>query len=287
MARRRRGFPYQMLYQRIGALKLVGNLLEARFERLPEKRRGEKAPKRKGTNKHWTRQSRMRLYRRIVELSKFIEDGYSYAITLTYRERTPEESKKDLNRLHMRLRRKLKGKSWCCLWKMEFQKRGTIHYHLILNTKQPFKGIIEWISKAWAEITGDPQLAITGTSVQRIETSTLEYCTLYIIGHMQAFAKEYQNIAPEDITWVGRWWGIWNRPKQAKIEIAVTWEQFQFIKRQLRKIRRYISTRARRYYWTHADSESVYRIITLALETYTRFRHAQAATFPYRHAAPP
>lgn len=287
MGARKGRFPFHLIYQSAGTLKIVGNLLEARFERLPEKRRGERAPRRKGTNRYWTRQSRMRLYRRVVELSKALSEGHSYAICLTYQQRTPEESKKDLNRLNMRLKRKLKGQKWCCIWKMEFQRRGTVHYHLILSTERPFTGIIEWISKAWAEITKDPQLAITGTCVQRIETSTLEYCTLYIIGHMQAFAKEYQTIAPEEVQWTGRWWGIWNRPKQMMVEITITWEQFHAIKRQLKKLRRYISTRARAYYWTHCENETVYRIITWALETYTRFRHAKAAKFPYRYANPP
>ena len=112
-----------ILYQATGILTLKGALLQAKIERLKEERRGEPKPRGKVQNV-WSRQSRARLAKTLFQLLPALRVGYNYAITLTYRQRTPEESKQDLRKLYKRLQYLLKNQSWFAIWKMESQTQG-------------------------------------------------------------------------------------------------------------------------------------------------------------------
>jgi len=225
-----------ILYEATGILTLQGALLQAYIKRLKEERKGENNKRGKVQN-IWSRQSRNRLAKTLFSLLPAMRVGYNYAITLTYRQRTPEESKQDLRTLHMRIRRLLQNQSWFALWKMEFQLRGMVHYHILLHTQYEMnlKELRTYISHAWAKITGDEQLAITGTRVDRIEIRKVEHAMLYLLGHATSLRKEYQNQA--QVEWTGRRWGVWNKPKLPKLTMPITFRQMHQLKRTLAKVR--------------------------------------------------
>ena len=220
------------IYRRRCLLVKEGELLCGKIEPLPVPKANRGGGRRQAVKSKWSRQSRNRLLKTLVSIAK-IERKHIYGITLTYRERTVEESKRDLNCLKKRLRRKL-GSEWHAVWKMEFQRRGAVHYHIALFTNTPITR--EWVSETWAEITGDPQLSITGTRVDRLNIESVQQLLFYIGGHASKPLKEYQNENREG-GWTGRWWGIWNKPKLQKQAVRVTWEKYNYIKRQIRKIR--------------------------------------------------
>jgi len=74
-------------------------------------------------------------------------------ITLTYARNMadPVRSERDLQVLFQRMERVFGRVSM--FWRRERQKRGAIHYHLLLLGR----GFVpkEWLAAAWADITGD------------------------------------------------------------------------------------------------------------------------------------
>jgi len=246
-----------------GTVELIyrGALLEVKVKQ-PWRVKGAVA-KRKGVGSVWSRQSRARLAKCVFELFPAFREGSNYAITLTYQQRTPSESKRDLRCLRMRLSRYLQEREWFALWKMEFQKRGVVHYHIILNINQEvsLKVLREWISGVWAEITGDPQLAITGTRVDKVNIERMEQVLIYVVGHAMTKKKDYQNRS-DGTLWTGRWWGTWNKPKEPEIKIQLTFQQSQQLKRQFAKIRP-IRKKSDRSYWVYCEKQMLERILNL------------------------
>ena len=267
-----------ILYQATGILTLKGALLQAKIERLKEERRGEPKPRGKVQNV-WSRQSRARLAKTLFQLLPALRVGYNYAITLTYRQRTPEESKQDLRKLYKRLQYLLKNQSWFAIWKMESQLRGIVHYHILLHTEYEMNllQLRTYISHAWAEITGDTQLAITGTRVDRIEIRKVEQAMIYILGHATSLRKAYQNQAQHE-EWTGRWWGVWNKPKLPTFQMPITFQQLHQLKRCLAKIRP-IPKRCQSSFWTYCEPELFLHLIEALFDiqegamTNTRQRH--------------
>jgi transposase len=136
----------------------------------------------------------------------------------------------------MRLRRYLKDNPWFALWKMEFQQRGTVHYHIVLNVQNtvPISEMRTFVSNAWSEIVQDPQLAITGTRVDEISLESVRQVIFYLVGHATTHRKDYQNSALR-ADWVGRWFGVWNPPEVPAVEVTITESELHRLKRTLAK----------------------------------------------------
>lgn len=78
-----------------------------------------------------------------------------YFITLTYPKKYPkerEEYKSDLDTFLKRLKRSYGNLEY--LWRLEAQRRGAPHYHLLVyfEKKVHVKQLIEWVSKNWYEV---------------------------------------------------------------------------------------------------------------------------------------
>jgi len=147
--------------------------------------------------------------RRMRQLLSSIErdahkNGGGLFLTLTYH--TSEPTGKDVkNHLHafvQRLRRKWKGSKWSLVWRLEYQKRGAPHIHMLIwGVRYERK---EWFKRCWHEITGETSNdhAEMGAWVERMpEGSKL---SSYVSKYM---AKA--GTAPEG--WQGRIWGVRNR----------------------------------------------------------------------------
>lgn len=129
------------------------------------------------------------------------------------------------------------GEPWCGVWKLEFQRRGAPHFHLLqivphgtagdkrnkssrgrrlLGEGLPFRS---WLSLIWADIvgsTGDDRKnhELSGTAVDFAEGAKArnpKAAAAYFSKHGAYASKEYQNEVPE--LWikngssVGRFWG--------------------------------------------------------------------------------
>jgi hypothetical protein len=249
--------------------KLVhqGALLQAKIDPSKSKRppvnqcRPQRRAKRGPVRRVWSRKSRANFIKTVLKLTPSFSQGTNYSITLTYREREPRESKGDLHTFRMRLRRYLKDNPWFALWKMEFQQRGTVHYHIVLNVQNtvPISEMRTFVSNAWSEIVQDPQLAITGTRVDEISLESVRQVIFYLVGHATTHRKDYQNCALHT-DWVGRWFGVWNPPEVSAVEVSITESELHRLKRTLAKIRP-ISPCAKYSYWAACDESLFNRIV--------------------------
>lgn len=149
----------------------------------------------------FSRASRKRLY---LLLNSLKEDAIrkSLFVTLTYRKENvePVRCKKHLKSFLQAMRRTYP--SYSAIWKLEFQKRGSPHYHIIV-----FGRYIpaNWVAETWNRIAedGDKLHLAAGTEVRpvRRSDSALAYVGKYM-------AKLHDGGQAEN--W-GRFWGVHNR----------------------------------------------------------------------------
>jgi len=125
--------------------------------------------------------------------------NYQVMVTLTYPDVFPSvvESKQHLNNFLQALYRDDGVKS--VLWVMEFQQRGAVHYHLLID-KQFITH--ERIALMWFAATKGASNVLAGTRTERIvEKSGLSgYLSKYL-------SKNYQKIAAKGMQ-TGRYWGV-------------------------------------------------------------------------------
>lgn len=160
----------------------------------------------RGEIREFSRKSRTRLQQTLCALPiQHVGRGVLF-ITLTYPAEYPgtwQIWKKHLDTWIKRLRRRLPA---CAgVWKLEPQKRGAPHFHLLL-VGTPFIAR-KWLSRSWFEVVGshDDKHLVAGTNVQlaRSHRGVVAYAAKYVAKHEQL---------PEE--WaggVGRWWGVFNR----------------------------------------------------------------------------
>lgn len=151
----------------------------------------------------FSKRSRSRMLKRFAQLDS-ISLSRSLFVTLTYPRVFPLEpstTKVHLDRFGKRLRRTFPNAS--AIWKLEYQKRGAPHFHLIVMGV-PFLAR-QWLSRAWYQVVGsdDRRHFRAGTQVQRCD-SAKKAC---------AYASKYVAKVSEDVpSWhAGRFWGAIGR----------------------------------------------------------------------------
>ena len=119
------------------------------------------------------------------------------------------------------------------MWKLEPQKRGAPHFHLLLCLKGSYSDDVlndlrKFIALAWYEIVGSsqPTHLMAGTSVEPVETwnGVKHYTSKYL-------AKEFDgNEVPE--WWdCGRFWGVVGKIPTDIHEVRLSQKQFYAIRR--------------------------------------------------------
>lgn len=102
----------------------------------------------------FTKQSRLRLLRKLAELSPPAIDGFRIRVTfLTLTARAyyhPMEFKRLMRAFLKRLGRK--APRLAAVWRLEYQERGAPHVHLILYNA-PYVDKV-WIQESWGEVIG-------------------------------------------------------------------------------------------------------------------------------------
>lgn len=127
--------------------------------------------------------------------------GMPLFVTLTYPKNYPtvERSKRDFKVWLARLRRFV-GVGASALWRLELQRRGAPHYHLLLWGVDSLS--FSWVAKSWYDVcgTGDEKHLAAGTRVERIRTRN---GAIFYVSKYCAKVDDYQT--------VGRVWGFWGR----------------------------------------------------------------------------
>lgn len=192
----------------------------------------------RGEIKGFSRKSRQRLMRLIatIDTSKVI--GRPVFLTLTYPKEYSEsykDWKRDINVFFKRLYRYNPHLS--AIWKLEFQKRGAPHFHLMIFNTDPARIYINHkvfsniCAVYWYEVVNsrDYNHYKAGINYQPIETykAVRSYVSKYI-------AKTSASLDDDDIILkVGRFFGTHNKDALpiSQVEVELTEEEFLLLRR--------------------------------------------------------
>jgi hypothetical protein len=154
-------------------------------------------------------------------------------VTLTYPRAWPgdwRKWKRDLDVMLRRLARRFPA--FGAIWKLEPQKRGAPHFHLLV-VGIPFIGKV-WMSRAWFEVvrSADPKHLAAGTQVQLARSHR------GVVSYAAKYAAKRQQLPPDWQEGVGRWWGVAGRSNLGIVWcwVALTDGQYWAAVRVLRQL---------------------------------------------------
>lgn len=183
----------------------------------------------RGEVKTFSNKSRRRLFQKMGRLQK---RALPLFVTLTYPMDFPSAraSKRDLDALWKRVIRRFPHSA--AIWKLEPQKRGAPHFHLLIWGIE-YAHLVLWIKNAWYEVvnSGDEKHLRAGTRVEVIRSwrGALSYASKYI-----------GKVDPDRGDWdqPGRFWGVLGRdnaPWAERIRATFTEKQAVTLIRYLRR----------------------------------------------------
>lgn len=166
---------------------------------------------RRGKIGYFSRGSRRRMLGMIAE----IRDNFEGAlfVTLTYPSEYPTDPrifKRHLDNFLKRIARYFEDTRG--IWRLEFQRRGAPHYHLLLwGINENLTWIRRYIAKVWYEVvhSGDGKHARAGTNVQRIESR--KHAGRYVSKYAAKEQDTPMIPATGEVIAPGRYWGYWGQ----------------------------------------------------------------------------
>lgn len=226
-----------------GGLSTVHNVTVPRggdvitVEGLPSQSSGKKSYAKRGDVQEFTKASRRRQLRAIAEINQD-EAGLPTFITLTYPLEWPRDGhvvKEHLRAFRMALDRRF-PESWG-MWRLEYQRRGAPHFHLLLwgvQFEDAERWALErgWLSFTWYRIcrSGDLKHLAAGTRWEAVRSwrGVRSYCAKYL-----GKAGE----VPEGVERCGRFWGKIGAAKWMVeiIKAVVPRSRIQRLKRMMRR----------------------------------------------------
>jgi len=201
--------------------------------------------KKRGKITGFSSASRRRLLKTLFSLTEYPE----HFITLTYPKEFPLDSRKwkrDIDTFEKALKRAF-PRAWF-VWKLEPQKRGAPHFHLLGSFRQTsltYRALCEWLSYTWYRIvgSGDVKHLKAGTNIKLPDSKVAvrKYISKYT-------GKTFTlDDLPDCWGEPGRFWGIIGRanfPKRDALYLDLDFNEFvqvrRFLKRWLRSIARRI-----------------------------------------------
>lgn len=169
-------------------------------------RRG--SPHRRGIVLGFSAGARRRLMRKIAMLRVDVRPLF---VTMTYPGEfasDPKQWKVDLDDLAQRFRRAYPEGAF--IWRLEPQKRGAPHFHLLVYGVSLDADLAGWWRDAWYTVvgSGDERHLVHGVELEAIRSArgVRSYVSKYIAKKQVALAAEVD----DEIDWslVGRWWGV-------------------------------------------------------------------------------
>jgi len=213
--------------QPIMTLAIGGSVLKLRAAKVP---RGPRPDVKRGKVTHFSAQSRGRLLDLLASIKQPALRVMPLFLTLTYPAVFPTagaEVKRHLDMFLKRIKRELPHAA--AIWKLEFQKRGAPHFHILLFGVTFLHA--DWLAKCWDAVvkSGDKYHMAAGTSIERIKSwrGVMWYASKYV--------------AKVDVGQVtdgcGRFWGVMSREKLPIeiIECALTFQAFYRARRVLKR----------------------------------------------------
>jgi hypothetical protein len=146
-------------------------------------------------------------------------------ITLTFADVVDGEfAKSCLHRLHVWLDYQYPTAG--VVWKLEYQRRGAPHFHLLVRPLPGSSFPDDFTSKLrgeWSRVGG----GFVQESKKVDRRGVIHYMANYLA--KKTGAKSYQEQVPAGV-WSGRFWGVWGKPELMPEFVAkLTDEQFQYV----------------------------------------------------------
>lgn len=205
----------------------------------------------RGQVKGFTAAARRRLLRFMATLRQDVKPVF---VTLTYPLEYPssfEVWKNDLDKFARRFRTKYSGGTF--IWRLEPQKRGAPHYHLLVYGVIMDEDFVGWVHNAWYECvkSGDLKHLVYGVKAELLRSvrGVRSYVSKYIAKKQSLPSYVDEGLSADggtvvDWSTVGRWWGVRysdNLPKSECLGGAgLSWvESF----RLLRAMRKYLRSK--------------------------------------------
>jgi hypothetical protein len=202
---------------------------------------------RRGVVAGFSRKSQCRLMQNISQIKR---SHLPVLITLTYPGEYPINPliwKRDMDTFSKRFERRFPNAGF--IWKLEPQRRGAPHFHLLawdaeLLPGELYRAVLPWLKSAWYEVvgSGDQRHLWSGTRVEvaRSYGAVAKYACKYI-------AK----MAQLDGAWgnPGRWWGVTGRaniPYADRLSVWLETGQASDLIRWIDRFRRRDKNRLRR-----------------------------------------
>lgn len=232
------------------------------FELPQEDTEEEPQDTKRGTVSHWSRKSRANMAKTLAQLDYTpwmnLPPGTMLGmVTLTLPgdwltcAPTGGHFKKHLQAFRRRWVRAIG--EWSGIWKLEFQRRGAPHFHLLMPVPAMVAGVPfeQWLSLTWADIVSHPnplerakhERAGTGVDFGAFNTTDPRRIAVYFQGHSAKTldSKEYQHIVPEP--WQepgagpGRFWG-YSGLERVEVAVEIHEQDFYRARRIIRKVQR-------------------------------------------------
>jgi len=180
----------------------------------------------RGEVRGFSRQSRKRLIDLLHQVDRAAVDVPLF-VTLTYPAEWPadwQEYKAHLAAWLKRLQRAYPDAS--VIWRLEYQKRGAPHYHILVFGVSFLP--VEWVSSSWFEVvgSGDVRHLQAGTQVARV--LTWRGASFYVAKYLGK-VQEYASIP------TGRLWGVRGDLPVDLVELELSWDSWHKVRRVLGK----------------------------------------------------
>lgn len=192
----------------------------------------------RGVVSSWSEQSRRRLFRSLIRTDFGLWPGDLSFCTLTYpgdwRSCAPDGRtvKGHLQVLRKRLDRRFGA--WPAVWKLEFQRRGAPHFHLVLSGPhaQEYR---EYLRPSWAEVvgSGDGRHVLAGVQCDPVRSSAV--VARYCAGYLGQRRKTLQELVPAGFN-AGRWWGFWRFSPPVPERVTLARSEYHALRRLVRRL---------------------------------------------------
>lgn len=149
--------------------------------------------------------SRRRLMRRIAAVNKLASERPPAFLTLTYPREYPDDPttyRSHARAFLKRLRRRYGDRP--VIWRLEFQKRGAPHFHMLVWDLETSEEVDAWVREAWYEVvgSGDERHARHGTDLQDLK------CWRRVAVYLSKYIAKRCDEDGEICEPIGRWWGV-------------------------------------------------------------------------------
>lgn len=205
------------------SIKAQGHLLSVQSIGLDMERFGGS---RRGCVDGFTRSSRKRLLEKLASMKAPSKNGYrsqvSFLTLTTLEMYHPKLMKVFLANFFKRVARKFPSVSG--IWRLEFQERGAVHFHVILYNAPYIDKL--WIQSAWGEIVGQVK-PFTRIELVKSYRHLMRYASKYLakVGgdsgfNYGAYLTDDERLRIENVETVGRHWGVYNAD-------ALPWDEIE------------------------------------------------------------